>query len=311
MWSRDDVTGKDCPVCIQLMWRPAFSRTKQPTAPAVRAEPAVDPQRAAQPGLALRSAPAWAPQPAEPPGSAVARAINERFNRNPIEAKWGASRGVPDAGVLLHLFDGWEDHVSLFQPQKGYSRLLSSSFIFSGQNTGSGSISEVIFGPRSGLIFKPEITRVACAMGKDAGGICHLPFCEPDNTAHSVTNYPGDGCQDSSWSPEHIGIFLGRVTQFQKAGRRSFYNEFLLDPKMWREALPDIIEVSWPCVAETSSACSACTWKHCPQTKSPIPLSPVLTRFACAGHLLSERWSPPNCRRAALKIHQSFRHQPG
>ena len=36
--------------------------------------------------------------------------------------------------------------------------------------------------------------------------------------------------------------YLNRVTHWQKAHQRPFYNEFVLDGKTWREAMPDAVE---------------------------------------------------------------------
>ncbi|KAL3912724.1 MAG: hypothetical protein SGPRY_008236 [Prymnesium sp.] len=68
----------------------------------------------------LASATAQPPSPAGPSAAPPTlgqriQEINDRFHRNPGFAKWEANGKLADAGVLLHFFDGWENHERRWQ----------------------------------------------------------------------------------------------------------------------------------------------------------------------------------------------------
>ena len=59
------------------------------------------------------------PPPPFPPFATYQRAadvLNERFRRSPLTAEWKADGLLADAGLLVHIFDGWEDHAEPWLP---------------------------------------------------------------------------------------------------------------------------------------------------------------------------------------------------
>jgi len=151
---------------------------------------------------------------------------------------------------LIHCFDAYEQHEQSWKPRdEMLDTGLSGSFVFLAQRH-SPSVRRVpLFSPcASGLVFRPGVTKIMCGNGGDAGGHCSsfcpsLRFLPLNEQAQAQQDYPGDGCGSGlSWAPEDVGPFLHRVNGFQKRQGRSFYNEFLIDPRHWIEHLPDIIE---------------------------------------------------------------------
>ncbi|KAL3919578.1 MAG: hypothetical protein SGPRY_005577, partial [Prymnesium sp.] len=55
-------------------------------------------------------APTAPPLPPLAPPSAVTEAINHRFRLKPYSVRWPETGALPDAAVLIHIFDGWEEH---------------------------------------------------------------------------------------------------------------------------------------------------------------------------------------------------------
>ena len=166
--------------------------------------------------------------------------INARFHRSPyLPSLWTSDGILPDVGVLLHCFDAYE---KIDEPWKPRNEMLdtglSASFIFAGQRHSATVGLIPLFTPcLSGVIFRPGATRILCGNGGDAGGHCSFPGCSSprflplDQQSAPDQNYPGDGCSSQSWSPADCGPFLRRVTSFQKAAKRSFYNEVCAPPR--------------------------------------------------------------------------------
>ena len=81
------------------------------------------------------------------------------------------------------------------------------------------------------MIFRPgPVTRIVCGNGGDSGGGCREPFCDPPHGLGDYQHYPnpGDGC-GFSWKPADFGIFLQRVSAWQKFNSRSACNALLTD----------------------------------------------------------------------------------
>jgi len=197
------------------------------------------------------------PPPSPSPPPPLVDLINARFRRMPYmdaaspSVHWPGDGSLPDVGVLVHCFDSYEQREQSWRPRDEMLEIgVSASIIFLGQRY-SASVGRIpLFSPcQGGLIFRPGATRILCGNGADAGGHCSgfcgsIRFLPAAQQSAPDSNYPGDGCRfpGQSWSPADIGPFLHRVTNFQKEQRRSFYNEFVLDPKHWIRHLPDVIE---------------------------------------------------------------------
>ncbi|KAL1504518.1 hypothetical protein AB1Y20_010920 [Prymnesium parvum] len=176
------------------------------------------------------------PSPSSPPLRRVA-ALNARFARHPGFAAWRPTGELADAGVLLHAFDGWEDHARPWRAAGDQSAFL----VYQANGFAGGTI-PVFHQTGGGVIFRPGVTRLKCAKGGDSGGHC-TRWCTAAGGVGDVASYqyPGDGC-GGSWRPEDIGFFLQRQCAWQRFFRRLEYNEFIVDGDAWTSSLPDTIE---------------------------------------------------------------------
>jgi len=170
--------------------------------------------------------------------------INDRFRLDPyMYGVWPDDGSLAFSGVLVHCIDGYEDHN---EPWKPAHADMSASLIFADQRV-PGKPIPVFTCANGGLIFRPgPVTRLRCGNGGDSGGICH-EFCESATELGDVGSFqsPGDGC-GMSWRPKDFGMYLRRVSAWQKLGRRSVYNEIIVEgdgPRShWKAHLPDTIE---------------------------------------------------------------------
>lgn len=196
------------------------------------------------------SAPPSPPSPPSPPGqpppwvslfrrghgpSSSAETINERFRRPPY-TKWPASGELPDAGVLIHLFDTWDlqDDYSKgtyvrWRPGRG---AMSASFLWADQKPSCCEMPIPTFVARAsglhGIVFRPGVsTRVLCAQDRDMSG---------------------GGCTRWTWPLKDIGSRLrsssdGAKTYINQNGRGELgYNEFQIDGQWWDRHLPDAVD---------------------------------------------------------------------
>jgi len=153
--------------------------------------------------------------------------------KSPHGFTWGIG-SIPQAGVLVHMIDGYENHGAPWVPsglKTGVDADMSTSVIYKGQHVEGESIP--LFGLGIGLILRPTRARVVrCGNANDAGGHCH-ELCKHPDTDLASREFPGDGCVGQSWPPSNIGVFLQRVTKFQHSAQRVFYNEIILDGVAW------------------------------------------------------------------------------
>ena len=145
--------------------------------------------------------------------------------QNPSEPRRLTSRNA--AGQLLpslqvHCWDGQEDEEKPWSPTGGGlnarrgSASLSASFVFSAQNyhldgTPNGlSVHAFLFGMMTGaLVFRPGMAHVSiCGNAFDCGVSCGS-FC-PNTTR--TTPLAGEACDDGSWHPGDIHVYLYRTT---------------------------------------------------------------------------------------------------
>ena len=83
----------------------------------------------------------------------------------------------------------------------------------------------------------------------DAGGSCHF-FCEEPDASKWVDangdvarDWPGDGNNNGcSWRPADFRVYLARVTAYQQATARLYYNEITIDATSWRRDPEGAIE---------------------------------------------------------------------
>ena len=205
--------------------------------------------------------PLWAPLSPPPPPPpppprvpATVASLNARFQRSPFEATWAADGSLADAGLLVHIFDDYEDiengHDSRWSPPAGLgerSRQQSSSLVFAQQR--DAGIAIPLFGGRGhylkGLIFRPQATRLMCAKPTDSAGVCvdrWHHWCDPKRATLRIPYREGPD-KMCAWHPETIGVQLQRLTEFQhKPDEHVEYNEFIVDGLHWRSHLPDVVD---------------------------------------------------------------------
>ena len=139
----------------------------------------------------------------------------------------------------MHTFDGWEDagNGRQFSPGPGI-RLVSASLIYAAQQDGSGTIPTYGGQSPSGIVFRPEFTRVLCGCARDCGARCigaygspsrRPVYCDPTRPAHTWTN--------CVWQPgPSLGVML------EHGARASSYNEMIVDAVHWSARLPEAVE---------------------------------------------------------------------
>jgi len=170
-------------------------------------------------------------------------ALNARFRRSPFDRElWRDDGSLGDAGLLVHTFDGWENHELKFLPgQNGKDQC--ASFVFAGQRI-AGHKLPLFSGAVAGIIFRPgSSTRLLCGKGKDSGGQCGPHWCPSTTSLGDLRSfqYPGDGC-DGSWRSRDFGVFLERTTKWQRLNHRMDYNEIVVSSNHWSKNMPYAVE---------------------------------------------------------------------
>ena len=213
--------------------------------PPLMPSPKVPPPPAAPPRLPPPSPPLM-----PPPSDPVIR-IAQRYMRSPF-GPWPIDGSVPDAGLLIHCFDGHDD--------AGYRPILgggvhgttdvSTSIIFSEQCMldpmagGRRAPGNYLFDhacQHGGVIFKPFVAKVLCGNAQDCGGYCRDWCPTPEDSDPN-----GRTCSDS-WRPADVHTYLHRETTARARGGgvrwNNPYNEFVMDGhKDWLEKLPHVID---------------------------------------------------------------------
>lgn len=178
--------------------------------------------------------------------------INARFRREPFTAAWSAGGALADAGLLLHIFDGWEingnDYVAA-------NTGMSTSIIYADMrpdccpNLKIPTYTAWATGVQ-GIIFRPgPTTRIMCGTSTDStNGKCKewcpsVSLSDDYDPHHSPS---AGGCRGSC-KPEDFGPFLHRTNLYEKQvqsiwGRRYDYNEIVVDGEHWSNHLPHTIE---------------------------------------------------------------------
>ena len=189
--------------------------------------------------------------------------INARYRLAPYEP-WSDDGTLPEAGLLIHCFDGHEaletpwspTSTSLYEytpctncmPHVSWD--LSTSLIFAdqtralsgGPNPKGHAPVDFLFGGGcgGGLIFRPGVTRVRCGNAQDCGGYCHELCPDTSDTPDEPPACP----LTLSWAPKDVHAYLRRETRVRRGGayRNNVYNEFIIDGQQWNSQLPHSID---------------------------------------------------------------------
>jgi hypothetical protein len=156
---------------------------------------------------------------------------------------WRDDGLLPDAGLLIHVFDGWEDGEKSYLPtSNGPGAVgMSCSMIFAEQLTAGNTLTRALFnGGATGIILRPGVTKLNCGKPDDTGGECKDRVCP----WRSKVEIPFNEGEDKfcNWPPKTFGVELQRLTEWQAASQRLMYNEIIVDSPHWRAHMPDIIE---------------------------------------------------------------------
>lgn len=173
-----------------------------------------------------------------------AASINERFHRSPFRnSLWSPDGTLADAGLLIHVLDGWEENGQMWAPgRNGPGATDQSGSLVCGQNKVAGQRIP-LFGGRaaqSGIIFKPGSTRVKCGKPSDSSGKC-IAWCDRSRASLSV---PWSEAIDKqcAWQPKDFGVQLKRLVKHQVTYSYLWYNEIIIDAVHWRAHMPDVVE---------------------------------------------------------------------
>lgn len=202
----------------------------------------------------LSSPPPPSPSPLDPgatsspdvlsPHELKLQEVNARFHRTPYHG-WNAHGKLVDGGVLIHTFDGWEDHGKMWRANVGSSD-LSACLIFHRQKISHNSRIPLFDGHGYGVIYQPHDTRVLCAKSEsgDSGGHCSDWCPKPTKDQWEKVSHfqePGTGC-GKSWKPRDIGEYLKIQNSWYELRQRDpWYNEFIIDGDYLNDN-PEIIE---------------------------------------------------------------------
>lgn len=148
---------------------------------------------------------------------------------------------LADAGILIHCFDGWENHERVWLFPEGVD--TSTSLVYSENHVPERKI-PIFHDHGGGFILRPHATKLKCGKGGDSAGKCdEHRRCPSVDFIGDVSQYhqPGDGC-GGSWDPSDFGIFLQRQTAWQLLNKRLDHNEIIVDAAHLAHHLPDGIE---------------------------------------------------------------------
>ena len=188
------------------------------------------------------------PSPVSPPyefthpsAAARVREMNARFRRRPYEV--GGWEMLGDAGLLVHTFDGWENHEEHWRT----SGDISTSLLHAGQHNPAASRQTLpIYVSYAGFIFRPGATPIKCGKAGDSGGHCGwwCPHIDADEVLPADwwrVNVNGDGC-GGSWQPQDFPAYLRRQERWQVDNSRLEHNEIIIGAAPWMAALPALID---------------------------------------------------------------------
>ena len=201
------------------------------------------------------------PPPRSPPGGDVVRALNERFHRSPFESgiRWSMYSNIPDAGVMVHIFDNFEETTQQWTPRPETLE-LSGSLIYAAQRADQGALAYKVpiftAGDGAGVVldwqeckgvaraldpypFHPRCPHIAvapradlklwslavlCTFGGDGGGRCDRgdKVRGPQYCNPDELADPPGYCNGHPWRTADAGLMLQRT--YDSAWRNK-YNE--------------------------------------------------------------------------------------
>lgn len=191
----------------------------------------------------------------------MVKRIIARFHDNVYSPEvWAEAGGgpLPNAAVLVHVFDGWEDQGSSGEAWRAKGD-MSCSLLYADVKPRRGpNLAIPIFSAwgsgTQGLIFRPgRATRIKCGNAEDssqghcAGTWCpSVPLMADPYDPTDPREHAAAGCH-GSWKPSDFGVFLHRTTkwnqQVQVNSRHQLdYNEIIVDGDHWTSHLPDAVE---------------------------------------------------------------------
>lgn len=176
----------------------------------------------------------------------TAASINKRFRRSPFRGDlWSSDGMLADAGLLIHILDGWEDNANgrMWAPgTNGPGATDQSASLVCAQQKVEGQRIPLFGGAAavSGIIFKPGRTKVKCGKPSDSSGKC-LAWCDRSRSSASV---PWSEAIDKqcAWKPQDFGVQLKRLVTHQVKYSYLWYNEIIVDAPHWRTHLPGAVE---------------------------------------------------------------------
>ena len=201
-------------------------------------------------------------------GSGVVAKINKRFHADPYSYSWSSTGSLADAGVLIHVIDGWEEvgygaDGKTLRAWRSNKDIMSCSLIFADQRPPGHEDTPIQVYNRGlegvqGLVFRPGSSmRIRCCTAKDSGsGHCRKDLCphitledaraliEAKRAASGGHWWRLDDFARCSYAPEDFGAYLYRDWAWMKEQHccPTYYNEVVVDGLHWTEHLPDTIE---------------------------------------------------------------------
>ena len=193
------------------------------------------------------------PPPLLPPPSAphIVDLINARFQLG------RPSNDLSEAGVILHVFDESAQQDTPWAPRYHTTAHVSASIIYKDLKKREDRRSVPMPFSDGGLVIRPTATMISCAYPIDASSMVLHPSKRngwlsgcPDRWCGAKS--PGRSCgfayhhPRSAWRPSDLAAMLEHHKTFgdpwKPPGFHSGYNEIIIQPNVWRDHVPEVIE---------------------------------------------------------------------
>ena len=208
-------------------------------------------------------APPFPPPAPQAPPRAGARGVNARF------ARGHPSSSMEDIGVLMHQWDGQEDHDHGRPYQMCVERCMcqgafihgrvSTMVIYQGLHERSDRVKVPLpFGNRGGILLNPSVAQVDCLYPIDGGTYrlnsadrpgCSSSFCRPGSRDRNGgwSNACGfNGAPATAYAPKDMQTLLELHREhgphYKAPGWHSGYNEVIINSRHYNAHLPDSVE---------------------------------------------------------------------
>jgi hypothetical protein len=178
------------------------------------------------------------------------KSINERFKINPWDVNWDIDNKLPNAGVLIHVWDNYLDNITFKQKHFVRNGNISSSLIFRSQNISNKVKLIPTFQDKGGIIFKPHVTSIVAGSLTDIGncgaymkkhtcdkGMIDTLYKNNVNSWYKNDNYTNKMIKSILWDGKntHHPSTLGKLFKIQnnifkhEKYNNVLYNEILID----------------------------------------------------------------------------------